>query len=465
MFTVFGQSKSAYCDGLSRRDFLRAGSLAIGGLSLPWLLNLRAKAAAANADYAKDAAVVVIFLGGGASHIETFNPNLDGPDYSRSITGEVKSTLPGVTFGGTFPELAKLAQHAVVVRSFKHPIGNHEQAISHVLTAGTDPDGKAKEGQSIGSMFARIRGSNHPLTGLPTYALLTDPHKDPQYSREMNRVVVGSRAGPLGATCEPFIPTGGGPAVANMKLNVPTDRLHDRVALLKAIEEVSLAADELGDGLSPPVRQAVDLLTRGGGEAFDISREPKAIRERYDTTSFKTGKKLFEPCRLGEYLLAARRLVEAGCGFVTVQSAGWDMHADGNNPNMADGMNMLGPPLDKALSAFITDLHDRGLLKKTLIVVTGDFGRTPKINNRGGRDHWSNLCTLALFGGSLRTGQVIGKSSHDNGIPATEPMTTNHLLATVMHHLFDLGLVRVARGLPTALQNLLSNIEPIPGVY
>ena len=465
MLTLASSSAARDCSGQTRRDFLRAGSLAIGGLSLPWLIEARARAAAVDPGYVKDAAVVMVFLGGGASHIETFNPNMDGPEQSRSITGEVKTTLPGVSFGGTFPELAKHAKHAVVVKSFKHPIGNHEQAISHVLTAGTDPDGKAKEGQSIGSMFARLRGANHPDTGLPTYALLSDPHKDPQYNREMNRVVVGSRAGPLGATCEPFVPTGGGPAVKNMQLAVPASRFEDRLALLRGFDEVKRTADRLGDGLSPPERQAIDLLTRGGGQAFDITREPKAVREKYDTTSFKTGKKLFEPCIIGQKFLMARRLVEAGCGFVTVQSAGWDMHADGNNPNVKDGMAMLGPPLDRGLSVFLTDLEERGLLEKTLVVVTGDFGRTPRINKNGGRDHWPGLCTLALFGGSLKTGQVIGKSDRDNGAPATEPVTTGHLFSTVMHHLFDVGAVRVARGLPSDLLNLLSATEPIPGVF
>src|SRR5262249_49882769 len=129
--------------------------------------------------------------------------------------------------------------------------------------------------------------------------------------------------------------------------------------------------------------------------------EPKAARDKYDTISFKTGKKTFEPCIIGNQFLLARRLIEAGVGFVTVQSAGWDMHADGNNPNMEDGMAMLGQPLDKALSAFVNDLHERGLLEKTLVIVTGDFGRTPKINKNGGRDHWPNLCTLAFFGGGL----------------------------------------------------------------
>src|SRR5207248_8483387 len=132
--------RSRDCAGLTRRDFVRAGLLGLGGLSLPWLLRTKALAAEASEPaFVKDKAVVFVFLGGGASHIETFNPNMNGPEESRSITGEVRTTLPGLTFGGTFPELAKHAQEAVIVRNFRHPVGNHEQAISHVLTGGTDP--------------------------------------------------------------------------------------------------------------------------------------------------------------------------------------------------------------------------------------------------------------------------------------------------------------------------------------
>jgi uncharacterized protein (DUF1501 family) len=467
MLTIHSNTGARDCAGLSRRNFLRAGSLALGGLSLPWLLETRAQAAAIEPNWVKDRAVVVVFLGGGASHIETFNPNMDGPEQSRSITGEVKTTLPGVTFGGTFPQLAKHAKDAVIVRSFKHPIGNHEQAISHVLTGGTDANGQAKDGHSIGSLYARLRGANHPKTGLPTYALLSDPHKDPQYNREMNRVAVGSRAGSLGASYEPFVPSGKGPALRNMELNVPATRFAERLELLRGLDDAKkhIEAVDATTGLTPFEQQAADLLTRGAGQAFDISKETKAVRERYDTSSFKTGKKLFEPCIIGKQFLMARRLLEAGVGFVTVQSAGWDMHADGNNPNMKDGMEMLGAPLDKALSAFLTDLNERGLMERTLVVVTGDFGRTPKINKNGGRDHWPNLCTLALFGGSLKTGQVIGKSTRDNGNPASDAITPAHLMATVMNALFDVGAIRITRDIPATLANLVAGHEPIPGVF
>jgi uncharacterized protein (DUF1501 family) len=462
MLTLHTGSSSRDCAGLSRRNFLRAGSLALGGLSLPWLLE--ARAAAADPAWVKDRAVVMVFLAGGASHIETFNPNMDGPEQSQSVTDEVKTTLPGVTFGGTFPELARHAKHAVIVRSFRHPVGNHEQAISHVLTGGTDETGQAKDGQSIGSVYARARGANHPKTGLPTYAVLTDPHKDPQYNREMGRVVVGSRAGPLGAAYEPFVPAGKGPALRNMELSVPADRFAERLALLRGLDEARRTADAAG-GTDPFERQATDLLLRGAGQAFDVSKEPKHVRDRYDTTAFQTGKKLFEPCILGTQFLLARRLIEAGVGFVTVQSAGWDMHADGNNPGIKDGMEMLGPPLDRGLSAFLTDLSDRGLLEKTLVVVTGDFGRTPRVNKNGGRDHWPGLCTLALFGGSLRTGQVIGRSARDNGAPATDPVTPAHLMATVMHHLFDTAAIRTTREVPSTVANLVAGHDPIPGAF
>jgi uncharacterized protein (DUF1501 family) len=164
---------------------------------------------------------------------------------------------------------------------------------------------------------------------------------------------------------------------------------------------------------------------------------------------------------LGHQLLLARRLCEAGCGFVTVQSAGWDNHADGNNPNIYDGMNMLGPPLDKAVSAFLDDVEERGLSDRILLVITGDFGRTPTINKNGGRDHWSNLCTLAFAGGGLRTGQVVGKSARKNDIPASAPVTTTNLMATIMHTLFDVGTLRVVRGLPAKLARLVETAEPI----
>jgi hypothetical protein len=352
-----------------------------------------------------------------------------------------------------------------IVRSFRHPIGGHEQAISHVLTGGTDVSGQAKDGYSVGSMYARVRGPNHPKTGLPTYTLLSAPHKDGQYDREMKRVQVGSRAGSLGANYEPFTPEGGN-ALANMTLRVPADRLDDRRSLLKELDKLKHGIDDRDtrSGYNQFEEQAVDLIINGAGKAFDISKEKKELIERYDTSMFKCGKKVFEPSVLGKQFLMARRLIEGGCGFVTVQSAGWDMHADVNNPGVKDGMEMLGRPLDKALSAFLEDIEQRGLSDKVLVVLTGDFGRTPKINKNGGRDHWANLCTLAFWGGGLKLGQVIGRSAKNNDVPASDAITTANLLSTVMHYLFDVGTVRVARGLPTDVVKRM-DVKPIGDLF
>ena len=217
---------------------------------------------------------------------------------------------------------------------------------------------------------------------------------------------------------EPFVPTGKGPAIQNMHLRISAERFEERMALLKGLDQTKREIDSAE--LSSIDRKAIDVIVKGAGEAFNINHEPKHIQQKYDTTSFKTGKKTFEPCIIGRQFLLARRLIEAGIGFVTVQSAGWDMHADGNNPGIESGMQMLGRPLDHALSVFLNDLRERSLLEKTLVIVTGDFGRTPKINKNGGRDHWPGLCTLELFGGGLKTGQIIGKSTRDNTAPASD---------------------------------------------
>jgi hypothetical protein len=448
----------------SRRDFLRVGTLGLGGLTLPWLLSQRA--AAAGTDAVRDKAVVLLFLSGGASHIETFNPNRDGPPPSRSVTGEVQTSLPGVSFGGTFPQLARHAHEMAVVRSFQHPIGGHVEAIRHVLTGGADPLGKGLAGFGMTAAYARLRGANHPHTGMPTTGLLNSDEVDPQYRSEKDRIVRGSAPNALGANFAPFIPDGKGDAVANLSLNVSIDRLDDRRSLLTELDRLrrTSEASDLWAGTDKYTQQAFDVLLGATAETFDLSREDPRLVERYDTSRFQVGKKLFRSSQLGLHLLTARRMIEAGCGFVTVHSAGWDMHADGNNPGIHSGMEMLGRPVDQAVSAFLDDLRDRGLLDKVLLIITGDFGRTPVVNSRGGRDHWPKLCTLALAGGGIDTGRVIGQSSRRNDEPLTDPITPGHLLGTVMHTLFDLGQLRLRPGIPRDLLQLLEAHPPIPGV-
>ena len=466
MLTVFTKQARSDCQGFSRRDFLQAGTLGLGGLTLPWLFSHRAAHAADEPSYVRDKAVVLLFLSGGASHIETFNPNMTAPAPYHSVTGEVKTNVPGLTFGGTFPLLAEHAEKFAVVRSFQHPIGGHVQAIVHLLTGGTDTTGQGMQGFSLGAMYSRMRGSNHPRTGMPTFALLNSDEVDGQYRNEKGRVEKGSRPGLLGPSYAPFIPGGKGPATENMTLNIPRNRLGDRRELLKSLDGLKRQAEAEAalDGADRYKQQAFDLILGSAADAFDLNKEDPRIVERYDTSKFRVGKKVFRDSQLGRHMLTARRLIEAGCGFVTVHSAGWDMHADGNNPGIYAGMEMLGRPVDRAVSAFLGDLEERGLLDKVLLVITGDFGRTPKVNSRGGRDHWTNLCTLAFAGGGLNTGGAVGQAARKNDVPLSEPIGTGKLLGTVMHTLFDVGTLRITRGVPREILAKLETSPPIAGL-
>lgn len=471
MLTIFSSSAERDCQGTSRRDFLRVGTLALGGLTLPGLLAQRALAATQGA-HIRPKSVVLVFLGGGASHIETFNPNMDAPAPYSSVTGDVQTALPGVNFGGTFPQLAQRAKQITIVRSFQHSVGDHGGAIVHVMSGGTNPTGKTSDrGHSMGAMYAQLRGNNHPQTGLPTHVLLTAPETDSQFRTEKSRVIAGSKPGQLGPGYAPFDPDGGSTALDNMKLRISAERLDDRRRLLHKLDTLQRQVDAQGvmSALDGFEQQAIELVMRGANKAFDTRDEDPRLVERYDTSMFTIGNKARRPdavrrSTLGQQMLLARRLCEAGCGYITVQTAGWDNHADGNNPNMRDGMEMLGRPLDKALSAFLDDLQSRGMSDDVLVVITGDFGRTPRINKNGGRDHWANLCTLALAGGGLKTGQVIGQSGRKNDVPASEPVSTGQLMSTIMHTLFDVPTLRLVRGASTELVRLIESNPPIPGV-
>jgi hypothetical protein len=462
MLTFGNNISQRDCSGICRRDFLRAGALGLGGLSLPWLL--QQKANAQSSGFVKDRSVVYLYLSGGASHIETFNPNMDAPSPYCSVTGDVQTSVPGVAFGGTFPLLSKHADKMAVVRSFQHSNGGHVQAIVHMLTGGTDPTGNGAEGFGLGAAYSRLRGSNHPDTGMPTNTLLLSKEVDPQYHNETKRIEKGSRPNSLGSTYAPFNPSGGGDATKNLKLNLDPTRFDDRRSLLAEFGRLRRQADTQSDVVSTYTQQAYDLLLGSASEAFDLSKEDPKLVERYDTSGYMIGKKKFRPSDLGQHFLTARRLIEAGCGFVTVHSAGWDMHEDSNNPGIERGMKMLGHPVDKAVSAFIEDLDDRGMLDNVLLVIGGDFGRTPKINGRGGRDHWTNLCTLAFAGGGINRGQVIGRASRKNDVPVSDPVGISQLFGTVMHSLFDVAELRLNRGVPRDLMTLLETSQPIHGI-
>jgi hypothetical protein len=405
MLNVSFGSRQRNCAGMSRRNFLQVGSLGAGGLTLPHLLARRA-AAAESRQNAPDTSVVWLWLNGGPTHIETFDPKMTAPVEFRSVTGEVKSTLPGVTLGGHFGQLAQQADKMAFVRSFVVPSSSHNIGCYWVNTGY----GHKANRPSLGSIASRVRGPNHAESGMPTYV-------------QMGRIGFGDDAdrmsGPawLGKAYSPFIPDG--PDRENMILNTEVDRLDNRRGLLKNLDRLRRESDASGliEGIDGFNQQALDLILGQAPRAFDLDKEDPAVVARYGDG-------------LGKSLLTARRLCEAGCGFVAVSLQGWDMHG-----SIERSMNRTAPQVDQAVSAFVEDIHQRGLDRKILFVLSGEFGRTPRINKSAGRDHWGQLSTLALAGGGLQVGQVIGESSPKAEVPLSNQVTVQDLMATVFHTL------------------------------
>ncbi|RMG39365.1 MAG: DUF1501 domain-containing protein [Planctomycetota bacterium] len=391
------------CDGVRRRDFLQVGALGAAGLGLGDLMRLRAQAAQTG-QTVKDTSVIWLWLGGGPTHIETFDPKMTAPAEYRSVSGEVKTCLPGVTLGGHFEKMAKVADKMAFVRSFAHTNSGHGGGTHFVMTGYDNrniDNGGLPTRPSMGSITARVRGANHPLTGMPTYVRLNAISSD----------------GPawLGTAYAPFDPNG--QARRNMSLQTPLSRLDDRRSLLEGLDRFRRSADQSGlmEGLDAFEQQAFNLVLGNAPKAFDLSAEDPRTVERY-------GK------GLGQQLLTARRLCEAGCGFVTIHYGGWDMHG-----NIKKALDSRAPAVDHAVATLVEDLEQRGLLDRILLVITGEFGRTPKVNRNAGRDHWAPLSTLALAGGGLRMGQVVGQSDAKAYRPASDPISPQDLMATVFH--------------------------------
>jgi hypothetical protein len=262
----------------------------------------------------------------------------------------------------------------------------------------------------------------------------------------------------------------------NLELSLPLNRLDDRRALLDGLDRIKANLDDAEQSGFDAVRgRAFRVLLGNVAAAFDLSREPERTVARYDTaplvrpenisTKWNNRKFYIDNAKnLGKLLLLARRLCEHGCRFVTVTTNFvWDMHADVNNAGVVEGMGYMGAPLDHALAAYLDDVEIHGLSDKILLVVCGEMGRTPRINGKGGRDHWGNLAPLLLAGGGLPMGKIIGQSTRNGGEPATEPVTNRRLISTIMHRLFDVGQLRILRGLPREIQQV-TEWAPIPGM-
>lgn len=459
------------CEGYSRRELLTVGGLGFLGLSLADWLGVRKCVAeatdAAAGGAVKDRSVVFLFLQGGPPHIETFDPKMTAPSDYRAIFGEVKTCLPGVTFGSHFPQLARRADRLAVVRSF----GSGNNGHTYGKVASGDNHMKA----AMGAVYARLAGTNRSRTGMPSNVLVTPEGVEPGLVLDRNfetqALPTLTDPGELRQEFQAFNPAGGGTLQENMELRIPPSRFAARRELLDQLDQLRRVADEprAVDLVHRYQQQAFEVITRGVGEAFDLSKEDPRTVARYDTSHIFSGKKAqrWGDMRratnlLGKQMLLARRLCESGCGFVTVSDCGWDMHSNSNSPRGMKSMDWLGSQVDHAVAAFMDDVEARGLSDKILLVVTGEMGRTPRVNKGGGRDHYGELTPLLLFGGGLRMGQIIGESSSKAEVPATRAYGPKDLRATILHTLLDVDRVRVNRDLPAKLIEVITGGEPIP---
>lgn len=436
---------------LGRRTFLRVGGLSLGGLTLGQMAALQ-DATAGIPDLVSDRSVIFVFLHGGPSQTETFDPKPHAPAGVRSATGDIGTSIPGIRFGATFPKLASRAHLFSIVRSFQTGDGNHD--IKPVV-------GRDSGGANLGALYARIAGTNHPISGMPRNVALFPRAVDPQAQVENNSFGRFASSGSLGSAFAPFVPGAGGNAQGDMKLEISRQRLDDRRHLLGELDRIKVDLDARRlQGNDKLNRQAFDTILGGVADAFQLSSEDSKVVAEYDTAPLVRPENISRKWNnyhnyvdnarsLGKLLLLARRLCEAGCGFVTVTTNFvWDMHSDINNAGVEEGMQYMGLPLDHALSTLIDDLENRGLRDKVMVVACGEMGRTPKINARGGRDHWGALAPLLIYGGGLRMGQVVGHSTADASRPASEPLNNRNLISTVFHQLVDVGQLRTITGMP-----------------
>jgi hypothetical protein len=415
MLDVIGGSFTQ-CDGWSRREVLRVGALAMGGLTLPGLLQRKAFARRQGGD-TNDLAVIHIFMGGGPSHIDMYDLKPDAPLEIRGEFHGIPTTLPGVHFCEHLPLLARSTDRLAIVRSITHTNSAHLPS-SHLVLTGYEPQVAPPYGQNLnpypGAVLARLRGPNAP--GLPPYVAL-------------HRKISYGGAAFLGQAYEPF-DTGTEPndhdftvQDLNRLPSVPAERLATRDGLVREFDRMRRDLDLHGDMQAADAyfQEAMALVTsQRAARAFDIEREPATVRERYGRTS------------IGQNCLLARRLVEAGVTFVSCRTGlAFDTHVK-NFPQMRE---ML-PVFDQAVSALVNDIYERGLAERVLVMAFGEFGRTPRINRDGGRDHWPGAAAALFAGGGLKVGQVVGSTDSHAAFPTSAPYTPRDVLAT-LYHLMD----------------------------
>jgi hypothetical protein len=427
------------CPGpISRRSFLQVGSLAFGGFCMSDLFRMQSMAKAEQLAAAQGKSVIFVWLPGGPPHLDTFDMKPEAPSEYRGELRPIKTNVPGIEITELFPLHAKVADKFTIIRSISHEFADHGGGHKRVMTGRkpATPTGTINDAPCVQSIVAKSLEDLN--VGVPNSIALDDG--------DVNGHALGSAY--LGPACQPFM-VGGDPSqpkwtVRNLELDPGmATRLDDRMKLLGGLDSLRREVDRTGvmDAMDGFSRRALELMTSPKArDAFDMTKEADATRDRYGRHTW------------GQRALLSRRLVEAGCSFVTVvmenpappgglpenTTYNWDSHAV--NCHIFTDLRMRAPYYDQAISALIEDLYRRGLDKKVMLVVTGEFGRTPRLeyqngNGRPGRDHYPNAMSVVVAGGGMRTGQVVGSTDRYGTMPKDRPLTPNDLWATVYRHL------------------------------
>ena len=404
-------------NNLSRREVLKLGSIA--GLSMAEILHLQQVAPAKEAGSRDDINCIFLFIVGGMPHQDMWDLKPNAPQGIRGDFDPISTPVPGIQLGDVIPQTATVADKFAILRSLTHSDSDHGRGF-HTMMTGKKPGvgdfgGNNKNNNQhpcVGSMVAKLGkpGALPPYISLPNFLNSGGPS------------FLGPSYGPFTIEADPAAPEF---AVRDITLptSVTDDRSRRRQEALRAFNQFEAGAERAGrqvQALDQFYQKAANLMTsQKAKEAFDITREPEAMREKYGMSS------------IGQCCLLARRMVEAGCRFVSVENGHWDTH----RRNTYSLRELLCPSFDQAVPALLNDLSDRGMLEKTLVVISTEFGRTPRINDLLGRDHWPNAFSIVMAGAGIRGGQVIGATDKIAGEVADRPVTAPDMAATILYAL------------------------------
>lgn len=427
MLTVFQRNASKYCDGVSRRSFLRVGAMGVAGLTLADLLRLEADAGVVSSGKA----LINIFLAGGPSHTDMFDLKPDAPSEFRGEFSPIKTNVSGMEICELMPRLAKMADKYSLIRSITNTYGDHSSY--HTNSGYSKEDLKQVGGRpALGSVVSKFDGGRGQA---------------PSFVSLMGELSPGF----LGPIYSPYQPDARSKTTLSLS-RISADRLKDRTKLLAQLDGLKRNVDSSGamDAMDSFQQRAVEVVTSGKlADALDLEKERPDVRARYNGPEGRRGD--------SENLLLARRLIEAGVRVVSTQWGGWDTHSENFKT-----LRTQVPALDCGLSALINDLYDRSMLKDVTVIMWGEFGRTPRVNMAAGRDHWPRVMQALVAGGGMKSGQVIGATDRYGGEAVDRPVHLREVFATLYQNLgIDPKRAQITdpAGRP---QYLVDGKEPIP---